>query len=519
VERERLQAYMKTHNIEDMVQSLVEGLLKDKPKTRPKEHWAHMLRLEKIKKVHKDQDIVSGMTYAEEASASELSGHLIAKLFTATRKITSEIVPKETISLIINESLQLLECDRVSLFVHDKRLDMLKLNASNMDVVIRVKPGQGIAGHVFTTKETVNIPDCYSDNRFDQAFDKMTGYRTKCLLTMPIVDNDGECRGVLQAINKNADESGEEQHFTHIDELIMDCLTLHVGVALRNADLYGAAIVVSERSNALLSMIQSLSQDLGAQSTVLTITMHANQLVQADRCTVFLIDERKQQLRSVSTSSGKEISIPKSAGIAGESASKGELIVIDDCYADPRFNPSIDKQTGYKTTSMLVVPVLRRRETSEDRGKVLAVIQMINKMEFDGQIGKFDEEDVNVMETCASFAASKLEGASFIEKISKKESQESEGDMAVSDKFSKRGKKGKDPLRQSSNGLSLDCSTIEDNDDEDEDDDDDNGARSNSKILASQRKRGSNLFNLPEPESPVAQSLELLGGKRPSQSR
>merc|ERR1719498_699027 len=108
-----------------------------------------------------------------------------------------------------------------------------------------------------------------------------------------------------------------------------------------------------------------------------------------------------------------------------------ELIVIDDCYADSRFNQSIDKQTGYKTTSMLVLPVLRRRETPENSGNVSAVIQMINKIEFDGEIGKFDEEDIQVMETCVGFVASKLEGSSWIEKISDKGSGESEADMAV----------------------------------------------------------------------------------------
>jgi GAF domain-containing protein len=166
-------------------------------------------------------------------------------------------------------------------------------------------------------------------------------------------------------------------------------------------------------------MIQSLSQDLGAQSVILTISMHASQLVQADRCTVFLVNEGKKQLQSVCGDSGKEIKIPKSAGIAGQCAMEGQLIAIEDCYQDSRFNPAIDKQTGYKTTSMLVVPVLRSpTSTVKNCGKVLAVIQMINKMEFDGEVGKFDEEDLQVMGTCASFIASKLEGSALIEKIS-----------------------------------------------------------------------------------------------------
>merc|ERR1719379_2346736 len=105
----------------------------------------------------------------------------------------------------------------------------------------------------------------------------------------------------------------------------MENLTEHACIALRNAEVYRAAIVTSERASALLHMIQSLSQDLGVQSMILTITMHANELVQADRCTVFLVDEGREQLWSVSTDSGKEIRIPKAAGIAGECATTGNL--------------------------------------------------------------------------------------------------------------------------------------------------------------------------------------------------
>jgi len=423
-ERLGIQEYVEKHDIEELVRMLVEGLLKAKPEVRPKEHWAHMLRLEQLKEDHAGEE-----EYMQAAAASEVPGRALLKLFEATKRITSEIVPQDTIRIIIQETINLLNCDRVSLFVFDKRLNMLVLNSSNLDVPIRVKPGQGIAGHVFSSCEIVNIPDCYKDSRFDQSFDKMTGYRTKHLLVMPIMDFEGECMGVVQAINRLEDEFSSAPHFSRIDEILLQNLTEHVSVALRNAEVYRAAIVQSERASALLRMIQSLSQDLGIQSTILTITMHANELVQADRCTVFLVDEGKEQLWSVASDSGKEIRIPKTAGIAGECCTKGKLISIPDCYADARFNQAIDKQTGYKTTSMLAIPVLRKRKV-KNAGMVLAVIQMINKMEFDGEIGKFDDEDIQVMETFATFVASRLETSSLLSGSAKKEVGDTEGHRA-----------------------------------------------------------------------------------------
>merc|ERR1711948_101124 len=95
-------------------------------------------------------------------------------------------------------------------------------------------------------------------------------------------------------------------------------------------------------------------------------------------------DEKKQQLWSVSTDSGKEIRIPKNAGIVGECVKEAAVIAIPDAYEDSRFNQEIDKKTGYHTKSILAVPLLRKNSSQQ----VLAVIQMINKTEFDGAIGK-----------------------------------------------------------------------------------------------------------------------------------
>eukprot|EP00933_Yihiella_yeosuensis_P008371 TRINITY_DN11378_c2_g2_i1.p1 TRINITY_DN11378_c2_g2~~TRINITY_DN11378_c2_g2_i1.p1 ORF type:complete len:467 (+),score=109.81 TRINITY_DN11378_c2_g2_i1:190-1590(+) len=399
-ERRAIEAYCAEHKVEDLVQDLVEGLLRDRPETgTAKEHFAHMLRLQVMKE--QEQPEVMEEAAEEAVRTAEVPGALLKNLFEATKKITGEIVPRETIMTIIQETRSLLNCDRVSLFIYDRRIDMLVLNASNLEQPIRVKPGQGIAGHVFTTQNIVNIPNCYEDARFDQTFDKVSGYKTSNLLTMPIVDFEGECMGVLQAINKLEIQS---PGFTAVDEVLMENLTQHVSIALRNAEVYRAAIVTSERASALLQMIQSLSEDLGVQSMILNVATHANQLVQADRCSVFLVDDARDQLWSVATDSGKEIRIPKNAGIAGECATECKLIVIDDAYQDSRFNQEVDQKTGYCTKSIIAVPV--KRPPMHDAA--CAIIQMINKTEFDGAVGRFDDEDIQVLETFATFVAGKL---------------------------------------------------------------------------------------------------------------
>ena len=74
-----------------------------------------------------------------------------------------------------------------------------------------------------------------------------------------------------------------------------------------------------------------------------------------------------------------------------------------------RFNQAIDKRTGYHTQSMLCVPIRNSYET-----RVLGVIQMINKIEFDQEIGTFTEDDVEILETFSKFVGEKLNASPLV---------------------------------------------------------------------------------------------------------
>jgi len=436
VERHEITGYVESKSIEDEVQYLVQKLLEAKP-ANPRQFLLDVLEQELARE-------------AENRNTDEISEEDMQKLFEVTRRITSEIVPQETIEIVITETLKLLNCDAVSLFCLDKKTNMLVLHASNLEVPIRLPPGKGIAGHVFNEREVVNIPDCYDDDRFDKSHDAKTGYTTKSLLAVPILDFDGSSMGVIQAINKKPDTVVQKSRtknnprrslmggagviavpFLKMHEKIAHHLTQHVAVALRNAEVYREANSASERATGLLNTVQSLSQDLGTQSLILTITMHANKIVCAQRSTVFLVDEPKDQLWSVSTDTGAEIRIPKSAGIAGQCCCEGVLINIPDAYADSRFNQAIDKKTGFKTVSILAIPLFNIEENNTPSEKAIGVIQMINKVTFDGAFVPFDDSDIEVMELFASFVGPKMSASSLTNSRSSIASRESEGERAL----------------------------------------------------------------------------------------
>jgi phosphoserine phosphatase RsbU/P len=130
----------------------------------------------------------------------------------------------------------------------------------------------------------------------------------------------------------------------------------------------------------------------------------------ADRASVFQFDKQTQELYVRQGHGLAEIRFPISKGIAGESARAQTIINVPDCYADQRFNPEIDRRTGYRTRNMLTIPLC-----SEDAGLggLEGVAQVLNKDPAKGHA--FDEMDESVARFLASQAAVAIRRARLIE--------------------------------------------------------------------------------------------------------
>ena len=132
-----------------------------------------------------------------------------------------------------------------------------------------------------------------------------------------------------------------------------------------------------------------LANDAAFQSllekSLLAFTRKLGQLLNADRSSLFIVDSDSQTLwlRITEDLPDEEIRIPFGSGIAGAVAASGEAIRINDAYQDSRFNPAVDRKLGYRTRSLLCLPVKDRN------GQVFAVAQLLNR--HDGQ--PFDSGD------------------------------------------------------------------------------------------------------------------------------
>ncbi len=167
-------------------------------------------------------------------------------------ELTSEIDLNVLLQKVMSEATNMLNAERSTLFLNDKKTKELFSRIAQGEGVgeIRLPNHLGIAGTVFTTRETVNIPHAYADLRFNPAFDKKTGFFTRSILCVPVINKRGETIGVTQVLNKRGGP------FTEEDEQRLKAFTAQVSIALENAKLFDD---VQTMKNYNESMLQSMS--------------------------------------------------------------------------------------------------------------------------------------------------------------------------------------------------------------------------------------------------------------------
>ena len=133
-------------------------------------------------------------------------------------------------------------------------------------------------------------------------------------------------------------------------------------------------------------------------------------LVQADRCSLWLIDSETNELWTKVAHGVDQLRIPIGAGFVGYSVKSGENLLVEDAYKDPRFDRRSDERTHYRTTSVMTVPL------REGSGKVMGVYQAINKK---GESAVFSKQDLERLVLTAVYSAKTIESARLTEELQK----------------------------------------------------------------------------------------------------
>lgn len=158
---------------------------------------------------------------------------------------------------------------------------------------------------------------------------------------------------------------------------------------------------------ALLRIGQTVAAETDINILLKVITEETKAAIQADRCSVFLYDRVNDELWSKVAlgMDSQEIRFPANKGLAGHVVKTGEPINIKNAYQDERFNKEIDLQTGYKTTTILCMPIKNLNQ------QIIGAFQVLNKMN-----GYFTEEDEDLLVAIGSSAGIALENAQLFKK-------------------------------------------------------------------------------------------------------
>jgi len=194
------------------------------------------------------------MSDAVAPQSSEDQVRRLKRLLDAAMLLNSTLALKDLTEIILDLVRADVPVERVTAFrVDHKRKVVHSLVAQETDEEISLPIGSGIAGTVAATGVELDIPDAYSDPRFNSAFDRILKFHTKDLLALPIVNRVGEVVGVLELVNRlrPIDES---------DIGFLRGISVYVGLALENAWLYREALAKQKVEEELIQVRDRLAQ-------------------------------------------------------------------------------------------------------------------------------------------------------------------------------------------------------------------------------------------------------------------
>ena len=319
-------------------------------------------------------------------------------LLEVTRRMASYGTLDQVLQALVEMTTAELNAERGSLFLNDPDTNELysRVAQGNIQREIRILNTSGVAGYVYTAGEALIIHDAYADDRFNRSIDEQTGFTTRNILCVPIRTVKGEVIGVAQTLNKR---SGK---FTKQDLSLLEAMTSQGTLALQSAQFIERMQAIRRQEMEFIDVVSEVTADIKLGSLLQKVMGEATRLLNAERSTLFLNEEKTNELWS-EVGQGLEsvqIRLPNHLGIAGAVFTSGKAINIPYAYADLRFNPAFDKKTGYFTRSILCVPITNKH------GKVIGVTQVLNK-----RGGPFTGEDESRLRAFTAQISIALENA------------------------------------------------------------------------------------------------------------
>ncbi|MDA1276934.1 MAG: GAF domain-containing protein [Verrucomicrobia bacterium] len=226
--------------------------------------FSHRLRQADVEK------ILAALSEADRNEFIGKLGNLLSRV-SALADVHNRIADILSLDLLLKKLIEIitetLNADRSTLYLHDTETHELFSRIAQGDLTqeIRFPSTAGIAGSVFTSGESVIIDDAYRDPRFNQAIDKATGYRTRSILCMPVVNKSGIPIGVTQVLNKKGGP------FTPEDERRLRAFSAQAAIALENAQLFEDVMNARNYNESILKSLSNGVITLDSEEKIIKV--------------------------------------------------------------------------------------------------------------------------------------------------------------------------------------------------------------------------------------------------------
>ncbi|HET9669970.1 MAG TPA: SpoIIE family protein phosphatase [Casimicrobiaceae bacterium] len=185
------------------------------------------------------------------AAQPPLSAQDLEAILDVTKRLAAPFDLPTMLGAVVDAAKQVLRAERGSVWLYDEPKGELVLEVATAIAPVRVPWQAGLVGACAHSRRIINVPDCYADPRFDSSIDKASGYRTRCMLTLPLVDHREMLVGVMQVLNKRGGV------FDAGDEAVAAALAAQCAVALSRVRMTDA-LIEGERMRQALEMAREV---------------------------------------------------------------------------------------------------------------------------------------------------------------------------------------------------------------------------------------------------------------------
>jgi adenylate cyclase len=310
----------------------------------------------------------------------------------------------EAFDILAHQTASLINAERGTIFLNDPQTSELytRVAVGKHAREIRMLNHLGIAGSVFKSGVGLIIHGAFTHARLNHHIDNQTGYVTRNIICVPLRTLNGRTIGVSELLNKI------DGQFTEDDRELLESLVRQAAIALESRRAAEELERDRQQQVEVLRVVSEVSTEIKLGPLLKKLIGTITRMLDAERSTLFLNDEKTNELYTeIGEGLGaSQIRFPNHVGIAGTVFKSGESVHIPYAYADLRFNPSVDKRTGFFTRSILCVPVINKE------GKFIGVTQVLNK-----KGGAFTPEDEARLKAFTSQIAIALENAKLFDDV------------------------------------------------------------------------------------------------------